>query len=531
MLDNFTYTLFKFGIGNTKGIIRGVYTVSFLVMMFTGYRIIIPRIINYGRNLKGNLRKSFGFISICLIILATGYTFFSKPAGQIGQDIFTSEAVTNRPNILIIHSDGVNASHMSVYGYERDTTPRMKQLAETSLVAENAFSNSGNSSGSVTSLLTGKYPATTRVVFPPDILRGRDAYQHLPGILLAQGYDTIQIGLPHFIDAYNFNFQDAFNMVNGRSASAKSISSSIVRYMPYEISYFLSATGYRLLDRLGHISFSRQMENTYEKVTKSRESAHDHDRVQQLLDILNNSKQPLFIHVHLMETHGGKFFPTEQIFSSGKRTDEQENWDTDFYDDSILEFDRHIGTIVDALIENNQFDKTILVIGSDHGQASNHLTQIPLIIHFPGNAYSAMIQSNTQNLDISPTILDFLGLNQPAWMAGKSLLNFEPEQRPIFGVYVDDTIVSENEDNKLAVKTQLSVPPFYQFGKLSIIYCQDVYVLNLVQRNWAKSEIQGNNDPSSESDRLSDHEIFSLMVNHLNSNGFDTSSLDESIIP
>ncbi|MDZ7686293.1 MAG: sulfatase-like hydrolase/transferase [Gammaproteobacteria bacterium] len=93
------------------------------------------------------------------------------------------------PNILILLSDGINAKNMSIYGYERDTTPFLRTYLEKHphTLVENAFGHTPKSSGSVTSILTGKLPITTGVFYRPEVLKGIHAYQHLPGILRSLG--------------------------------------------------------------------------------------------------------------------------------------------------------------------------------------------------------------------------------------------------------------------------------------------------------------------------------------------------------
>ena len=114
----------------------------------------------------------------------------------------------------MISSDGAEADHFSVYGYERDTTPFLRELGKESLIGENHFSNSAHTLGTFASVLTGRSPLVTRVLFSPDILRGSSRYLHLPGILLDAGYQTVSLGIPFYADANTTNFKDAFQEVN-----------------------------------------------------------------------------------------------------------------------------------------------------------------------------------------------------------------------------------------------------------------------------------------------------------------------------
>ena len=60
-------------------------------------------------------------------------------------------------------------------------TPSLSELVQTSLVAENAFPNAGGTTASTTSTLTGKEPILDKVYRYPDVLSGKDPFEHLPG--------------------------------------------------------------------------------------------------------------------------------------------------------------------------------------------------------------------------------------------------------------------------------------------------------------------------------------------------------------
>ena len=154
-----------------------------------------------------------GFIFVTFLITFRGNTGIASldPVKQAGE--------THYPNILLITGDGINASHTSLYGYERDTTPTLKALAATSLVAENAFPNSSNTMSGLLSIYTSKYPTQTRVLYAPDILKNADAYQHMPGILKSLGYYSAQFTHAYFADAYSMNMLSAFDIANGRTES------------------------------------------------------------------------------------------------------------------------------------------------------------------------------------------------------------------------------------------------------------------------------------------------------------------------
>ncbi|WP_170333408.1 alkaline phosphatase family protein [Ruegeria arenilitoris] len=100
------------------------------------------------------------------------------------------------------------------------------------------------------------------------------------------------------------------------------------------------------------------------------------------------------------------------------------------------EVDHHIGRVVQYLKDSGQYDDTLLVVTADHGEmlgdrhswgkmsvydAAYHT---PLIIRMPGNQSQAgaVIDAPTESIDITPTILDWVGQDIPNSMDGRSLL-------------------------------------------------------------------------------------------------------------
>ncbi|NNC87082.1 MAG: sulfatase-like hydrolase/transferase [Akkermansiaceae bacterium] len=102
------------------------------------------------------------------------------------------------------------------------------------------------------------------------------------------------------------------------------------------------------------------------------------------------------------------------------------------YDAAIHFMDRNLGTILDALDENELWDNTVVVFTSDHGIAlgehlywwskgiiTNEVLQIPLIIAAPGYTQGQECWSTAQLVDIYKTLVDVCGL--PEWNGRISL--------------------------------------------------------------------------------------------------------------
>ena len=104
----------------------------------------------------------------------------------------------------------------------------------------------------------------------------------------------------------------------------------------------------------------------------------------------------------------------------------------------MTEIDDHIGRIVENLEAQGQLDSTLIVFTTDHGeQLGDHWLfakygyfegsfHIPLIIvdPRPEAVLGGRIGAFTENVDIMPTILDWLGLEVPPQCDGRSLLPF-----------------------------------------------------------------------------------------------------------
>jgi len=521
LIDNFTYTLFNFGIVSAEGFLRAVYGLIFLVIMAVLYSQVEYSIELFsGLKHKRLLEKSV-ILFIFVSFLATNFKGIYSQNSREGGNQNKNTVAAYHPNIIYITSDGVNARNMSLYGYERDTTPRLLELSESSLVALNAFTNSGNTSGSIISVFTGKYPSETRMLYPPDILQGENSYESLIAILRDYGYFSVQLAVTHYVDSYERNLLNGFNVVNGRSINEN----RICEFISQDTCYFIKKLNKRVAERLEHIFFVDDMVNVFEQASTGPHSYNDRQKIDELIKLIDSNESPLFVHVHLMGTHdihGGNFNPSEQIFSKGQSQNKQGDWNLDFYDDSIHEFDSLMGSVIDELTAKNKLDDTLIIIGSDHGMRWSRIERIPLIIRFPGGEHAGLINGNIQNLDIVPTILDYLNIEIPAWMEGESLISKDDSQiqSPIFSFYGHDEMNWNQNFDYYKV-----FPPFYQFDEIYLIYCQNWFQLNLDANVITSGVIADYKNPCVDESLLSNEKAFELMKDHLQSKHFDTSSL------
>jgi arylsulfatase A-like enzyme len=521
LVDNFTYTLFRFGVVTSNRLGTLIYTIFFLIAFIKIYQRLLLAL-----GLRGTAAQppklsrwlAFalgGLLAVSLTLFLLRFDFASAASAQAQ---VTSPVSHSRPNIILLGSDGLDATHLSAYGYERDTTPALRELSERSLQAENVFTNASNSTGSVISIFTSKLPTQTRVLYPPNILQGADSYQHLPGILKREGYTTVELGVNHFVDAYQTNLRNGFDRVNDRSWG----DAGWIQFMQGggydDVTYFAHLLWERISERLKHISFVQVMANPYVEVTNPTHDLVDEERINYLLDLIASSDKPFFAHAHMMGTHGNMFNPVIEQFSAGKIQDEI--WMVDFYDDSILSFDAYLADVLEALDQSGKMDDTILIIYSDHGQQWITTTRIPLLIRFPHDQYAGRIQSNVQNLDIAPTILDYLGLPIPDWMQGHSLLRANPPTDRL----IHATGTNASVENYTLIEEKLS-PPFYQFTYFTIVQCNLWYQYDVPTAEWLTGEVEGHTVSCDPGALLSLEDIQSALADLLAHHGYDVSSL------
>jgi len=106
------------------------------------------------------------------------------------------------------------------------------------------------------------------------------------------------------------------------------------------------------------------------------------------------------------------------------------------YEAEILAFDHYFGEFIRRLQAMGIYDQSLIVLLSDHGEEFyehggwghgqslyNEIIKVPLLIKFPGNRSAGrVIEKNTANIDVLPTLLDCSAVDIPAGLDGASLL-------------------------------------------------------------------------------------------------------------
>ncbi len=146
---------------------------------------------------------------------------------------------------------------------------------------------------------------------------------------------------------------------------------------------------------------------------------------------------PFFLFLHLYEPHT-PYEPPEPYRSRY----------ADPYDGEIAHADALVGTLFDALRDRGLYERSLIVVLSDHGEGlgdhveSEHglllyreALQVPLLVRLPRGARAGeRIGEPASLIDVAPTVLALLGLEREG-LPGVPLLSADPppRDRPIYG--------------------------------------------------------------------------------------------------
>lgn len=351
-----------------------------------------------------------------------------------------------QPNIVLIVLDTARSKSMSLYGYERPTTPNLERLAEKSIVYTNCWSTARWTLPSHASLFTGLYPSEHGVNAENPVLQ--ETLSSLPQILYEAGYHTVGISCNGLISratgfARGFKvFHECFKRMpisdevalSGTTKREKA--ASLIRLLV--TGQFRPAFG-KVFNRLYRKFFPSVIKNSTPYTRKALKLAlHEAS--------ITDSERPLFLFLNLMQTHNdynppsitkgrfGSSMSYVQIFPDGDYTAFfwlERDWDyyieqlRRLYDEEMAYVDMLVGDFLKSIVQLLKQRETWVFITSDHGDALgeggviHHLfydevvCQVPLVVYlFPG--YKRDVQTKPIQLnDLFATIMDLAELPFP----------------------------------------------------------------------------------------------------------------------
>ncbi|HEX4204827.1 MAG TPA: sulfatase [Ktedonobacteraceae bacterium] len=323
--------------------------------------------------------------------------------------------LTNQPDIVVIAIDTLRPDHLGCYGYAKATSPEIDALAAGSVVFEHAFAAGIPTMPSFTTLFTGLHPYRHGIVAHLSKRRLAERIQFLPQLLKQRGYITAACD--------NLAVQG-----NGRG------------------SWF--ARGYDYYSGFVYKPFIDQSKQLTERA---------------LSLIQEYSGDPLFLFMHYWEPHTpyGPQPPYDTLhyqpgsgpvdlaevrsiypeYYNAFLDDMKLRYPDDYayvvaqYDGEISQVDAEVGRIIQALKARGNWDNTLLILLSDHGECfgegnfyfDHHglydaVTHIALMLRLPGQQ-ARRVGALVSTEDILPTLGEPVGLPAlPYPLTGTSIM-------------------------------------------------------------------------------------------------------------
>ncbi len=359
---------------------------------------------------------------------------------------------TPRPQrIVLISMDTVRADHVS--GYGGDTTPQLRRIAEEGVLLRDFYAASTYTIPSHASIFTGLDPAEHGM----SVLAARLG----PGVTtLAQhlkdaGYRTQGYHEGGFI-AGRFGFDRGFDSYEERPriSVAKQALPEILGWMRAqgEAPYFLFVHTYAAHYPYGGIERYRQ-EHPERGLPDDQEVRQLRSRVAQRKPPFSEAeKLRCIVYNHFTAKHGGAIGNGWNQLPED--FDETDWFDLDIdqiktsYNQRITLVDEAIGKIRQTLEDLGQWEDTLLIALSDHGEAFfehglqrhdyipfNEVLKVPCVISYPrllaSRSGSYEVPGLTWHLDIFPTVLSLAGIPTPVQDKGVDLTPVLRGQSPI----------------------------------------------------------------------------------------------------
>lgn len=376
-------------------------------------------------------------------------------------------------NVIIVAFDSLQAKHLHAYGYEKTTTPHLDAFIEKSYLFEKAVSPSSWTLPTYMSIFTSLYPSEHRLTNtevhisatstrPANVDSLRPHTIRLAQILKEAGYSTAAFTGGGLDSAYGydvgFDTYDASLLFSGFDKTAPKAVAWLKENRPNKMFLFLQ--GY---------------------------NAHGQYEPEGGLDY--RYRNP---------TYQGPFTGTalnqSNLRERGLRNDpilltpeSQEFWNA-VYDEKIARADAEFGTFMDTVESLNLMDDSIIIVLSSHGtelyehkkfdyghSLYGELLNVLLAIHVPKQTEGKRIDSLVSTLDVTPTILNLLGVSHSAQSSMRGIdlsKSFDDTDisRPIFSetdyrLYTRKRSVTTPDGWKLIVAKESGKRELYDLSK------------------------------------------------------------------
>jgi arylsulfatase A-like enzyme len=331
--------------------------------------------------------------------------------------------ISSGASIVICVLDAARCDHLGCYGYARETTPNIDELAKESLVFENHFCQVSHTKASTASLFTSQYPGTHLTSFKRDL--DRSTFTIARGLGDA-GYNTALFSSNPFASPItgachpfqeNCGLDEAADMVRG--SERRESPEPLLRLFESWLERRASGPFFAYVHLLPpHKPYAAPAD----------------------IDSLFRGKEP-------PDWSEKRYHPEQYSWPVHRHPDDADNpaltppdvpvqdW-INLYDANLRYGDWAVGELGRLLREAELLEETILIITSDHGEAfgehgfvlhacaiHDELAKIPLLLRFPKGGHTGRIAALTQSIDLLPTLFQLLGAPYPEEsIQGRSLV-------------------------------------------------------------------------------------------------------------
>lgn len=362
-------------------------------------------------------------------------------------------------NVLFIMLDTLQFNYLGCYGNDVVKTPNFDRFAENGFLFENAYSEGLPTIPVRRALLTGRFtlpysgwkPLDLEDTSITDLLWCRE-------VQTALIYDTPPMRLPKY--GYSRGF-DYVRFCNGHELDHETFS-NVPLSAEFKGEDYISANWLKKDDNGEYDNSSKSLIRETECYLRQRQNwQSDSDNyiavvaneADEWLRKKRDTNRPFFLWVDSFDPHepwdppsvwekkpcpynpdyeGNPLLLAPWSEVEGVLTEEECKHIRALYAEKVTLTDKWIGQLLDSVKEQGLWDETMIVITSDHGQPMGdgehghgimrkcrpwpyeELVHVPLLVHVPGLEGGKRIKSFVQNVDITATILDALGLNEEA---------------------------------------------------------------------------------------------------------------------
>jgi len=339
-------------------------------------------------------------------------------------------------NVLFVVMDTVRKDHLSVYGYDRPTTPTLETFAEDATVFDEAVAPAPWTLPVHASLFTGLYPSQHGASQENPYLEGATTLaQTLSATHATSCYSSNAWITPYTHLTDGFGDQDNF-----------------FEMMPGGVLSGPIARAWKALN--DHDSLRRVADwmvsvgNRFHEYFASAEGADSKtpqviDRTTEFVGDAAARDDPFFSFINLMDAHlpyhppdeyAAEFAPgvdstavcqNSKEYNCGARDIDDEEWADvrGLYDAEIRHIDAQLGRLFDWLRARDLYDETMIVVCADHGELFGEhglyghefnvydpLVNVPLLIKHP-EMPAERREDQVELLDLYHTVLDHCGVD------------------------------------------------------------------------------------------------------------------------